>query len=48
MSPMMMVLASMAIWRYAEARAWGKGSVASPKGPWMLMTLSCHPSPMTS
>ena len=32
MSPMMTVGASMAIWRYASARAWRKGSVASPKG----------------
>ena len=48
MSPMMMVGASMAIWRYASARASRKGSVASPKGTWALMTLSCHPSPMTS
>ena len=40
MSPMMTVAASMAIWRYASARAWRKGSVASPKGSWTLMTLS--------
>ena len=32
MSPMMMGGASMAIWRYASARAWRKGYVASPKG----------------
>ena len=36
--------ASMAIWRYASARAWRKDSVASPKGTWALMTLSCHRS----
>ena len=48
MSPMMTVGASMAIWRYASATAWRKGSVASPKGTWVLMTLSCHPSPTTS
>ena len=47
-SPMMTVGASMAIWRYASARAWRKGSVASPKGTLVLMTLSCHPSPTTS
>ena len=32
MSPMMIVGASMAIWRYASARAWRKGSVALLKG----------------
>ena len=48
MSPMMIVGASMAIWRYASARAWRKGFVASPKGTWALMTLSCHLSLMTS
>ena len=48
MSPMMIVGASMAIWRYASARAWRKGSVTSPKGTLTLMTLSCHPSPTTS
>ena len=48
MSPMMILGASMAIWRYASARAWRKGSVASLKGTWALMTLSCHPSPTTS
>ena len=48
MSPMIIVGASMAIWRYASARAWRKGSVASPKGTWALMTLSCHPSLATS
>ena len=46
--PMMMVAASMAIWWYASARAWRKGSVASPKGTWVLTTLSCHPSPTIS
>ena len=48
MSPMTIVEASMAIWRYASARAWRKGSVASLKGSWALMTLSCYPSPTTS
>ena len=48
MSPIMIVGASMAIWRYASARAWRKGSVALPKGTWALMTLSCHPSLTTS
>ena len=47
MSPMMIVLASLAIWRYASARAWRKGSVASAKGEWVLMTSNCHPSPTT-
>ena len=48
MWPMMMVGASMAIWRYASAKAWRRGSVASPQGTWVLMTFSRHPSPTTS
>ena len=36
--------ASMAIWQYASAKAWRKGSVASPKRMWVLMTLSCPAS----
>ena len=48
MSLMMMVGASMAIWRYALARAWRSGSVASPKGTCVLMTFFCHPSLTTS
>ena len=42
MSPMMIVGASMAIWRYASPRAWREGSVALPKGTLALMTLSCY------
>ena len=48
MSPLMMLGASMALWRYTSARAWSKGTVTSLKGTWSLKTFSCHQSPTTS
>ena len=39
---------AVALGRRSRYRIRKKGSVASPKGTWALMMLSCHPSPTTS